>query len=155
MQLNIMSEVTEEIDKAIMSLGLAGKVQRLPATEEIQLYKMLVSEFVEGHDRHWWWEGFTKPSASISFTDGMGFKRLSCLAPAECCWFVVEDTESDVYPIFEATPEFAASIIGECFAFEYYLVAKDMRWLVCENHHGVVVGIGAEVIGAINRAAAA
>jgi hypothetical protein len=149
-----MTEVTEEIESAITALGLSRQVFRLSAEEEKRRYAAFVSEFLGGKDRHWWWEAFTKPEASVSFPDDMGFKYVPQLVPSatEPCWFMVEDSSS-TYPIYLATPEQASRIIGECFAFEYYLIAQDMRWLICENHHGRVIGLGTEVVEAINQAA--
>lgn len=85
MRLEKMSEITSEIESAIESLGISDQVRRLSAEKEKQLYAELISEFVGGNDMRWWWEGFTKPFASISFADGMGFKRLPTLAPVEPC----------------------------------------------------------------------
>jgi hypothetical protein len=51
-----------------------------------------------------------------------------------------------------ASPENAVKIIGECFGFEYYLVAKDKSWLLCENHHNRVIGVGTPVVSAIEKA---
>jgi hypothetical protein len=153
MRCEAMSEIAVEAEKAIDALGLRGQVQRLSEAQERQLYGEFVAEFLDGKDRRWWWEAFTKPTASISFPDDAGFKHLSGLVPsaAEPCWFMVEDAESSTFPIYEATPELASKIIGECFAFEYYLIAKDKRWLICENHHGRVIGIGSEVVEAIRN----
>lgn len=47
--------------------------------------------------------------------------------------------------IYETTPAVAQAVIGECYAFEYYVVARDLGWLVCENHHDVVIAGGAPV----------
>jgi hypothetical protein len=151
-----MSDITDEVDKAIEALGLVPEVRRLPDVHERLLYSELVGEFLSGKDRRWWWEAFTKPSASVLFSDSMGFKHIPELVPSatEPCWFMVEDSESDTYPIYEATPELASKIIGECFAFEYYLIAKDKRWFLCENHHGLVIGIGPDVVEAINHVTA-
>lgn len=59
---------------------------------------------------------------------------------------MIEDDKLPTYPILDATPDEIMKIIGECFAFEYYLVPKSKGWLICENHHGRVIGVGTEVI---------
>jgi hypothetical protein len=54
-------------------------------------------------------------------------------------WFVAEDSDSPSFPVHDATPAAAQAVIGECYAFEYYLIAKDLRWLLCENHHDTMM----------------
>lgn len=147
-----MSFVLEEVENAIKLLKLSNEVN-LVKEEGEAIYKLLIETFVEGGDRRWWWESFRGPSESITFDDGKGFERLAELVPNknEIVWFVVEDDQLPYYPIFEATTENAVKIIGECFAFEYYLVPKDKSWLLCENHHNRIVGVGENIVRAIKQ----
>lgn len=140
---------------AIERLALGKRVQRLPEEDAARITTELLTSFVVGGDRRWWWEAFREPSASIAFPDDRGFEHIVDLIPnrAEKCWFVVEDANSDSYPVYDATPEDVASIVGECFAFEYYIVPKSKQWLICENHHGRIIGVGEEVTRAISDAA--
>jgi len=62
--------------------------------------------------------------------------------PNERVWFIAEESRLPFYPVYEATPNAAQRVIEECYGFEYYLVAKDMTWLLCENHHGWLIGVG-------------
>jgi hypothetical protein len=73
-----------------------------------------------------------------------GWKLLTTLTPDpnEHVWFVAEDDQLPFYPVFDATPKAAEQVIGQCFGFEYYLIAKDMTWLLCENHHDYLIGVG-------------
>jgi hypothetical protein len=123
-----MSEVTDEVDGAISRLGLRAKVRRLTDTEAQQLNREILGAFVVGGDRRWWWEAFREPTASKVFRDG-GFRHLVELVPnkTEQCWFVVEDDDGACHPVWEMSPEDAAQVIGECFAFEYYIVPKHKR----------------------------
>lgn len=142
-----------EVERAISVIGIGDLIHRLPAPEAVVLRAELVSEFVKGRDRRFWWEAFSHPSEELHFSDGSGFTHIEALVPdpKERCWFMVEDFDSGDFPIYEATPELAVKIISECHGFEYYLIAKDRRWLLCENHHDVVVGVGTEVVTAIKR----
>ena len=143
-----MSEVIEEIESAITKLGLEKDVMRLEDDEAKAAYLDLLATFVEGEDRRWWWESFKKPSKSKVYEDGKGFERLTEIVPdsKELIWFIAEESQLPYYPIFEASTENVVKIIGECFAYEYYIVPKHKRWLLCENHHDVVLGIGDEVV---------
>lgn len=138
-------QVLEEVNKAIAQLNLQDAVQLVDDNGE--LYLMLLKHFVEGNDRRWWWESFKEESESIAFEDGKGFERVLKIVPNpnEVVWFVVEDDQLSYYPIFECSVTNAVSIIGECFAFEYYLIPKSKNWLICENHHNYVIGVGSEI----------
>ena len=40
------------------------------------------------------------------------------------------------------TTDAIARTLRHSYAFEYYLIAKDLSWLICANHHGVLFGVG-------------
>lgn len=147
-----MSQVTDEVEGAIARLELFGTVRRLTDAEAQQLNHEIRAAFVIGGDRRWWWEAFREPIASKVFDDG-GFRHLEKLVPDkdEQCWFVVEDDDGPCYPVWESSPVDAAAVIGECFAFEYYIVSKAKRWLICENHHNLVIGVGEDVVRSIRE----
>jgi hypothetical protein len=137
--------VNDEIQKAKQHLGLDDSAIRLLADEECRtVLNEVVSHFVESGDRRWWWEDFCLPSTSVRFANQQGFLYLEKLVPdkREKCWLIVEEDGLPFYPVYEATPEASQAVIGECYAFEYYLVAKDLSWLICETHHNVLIAIG-------------
>ena len=37
-------------------------------------------------------------------------------------------------------------MLGEITHFEYFLVPKKLDWLLCENHHEVLYGVGEPII---------
>ena len=143
-----MELVTAEIENALRKLGVPPESFRLLSDEEGSvLYQELFEEFVTGADRRWWWEAFSKPSSSKNFEDGRGFERIEELVPnpEERVWFVVEEDQLPFFPIYEATPNIIQKVIGECYAFEYYIIPKSKAWLLCENHHNLVIGVGKQI----------
>ena len=143
-----MELVTDEIQSAMKLLGLKEQnIQLLPDKEGQLVFSDLLNTFVEGADRRWWWEAFKEESKSITFDDGLGFERIVELVPnkKETIWFIAEETQLPFYPVYETTPEVVQKIIGECYGFEYYIIPKDKSWLLCENHHNRVIGIGEPV----------
>ncbi len=143
-----MSSIRNEVNRAIDSLGLSPSQCRLLSDEEgNSIFQRALKEFVEGVDRRWWWEAFSKPS--FSRTDIQeNWRHLTRLVPdsASSVWFIVEDDQLPYYPVYEALPDAIEEIVGDCFFFEYYLIAKDMSWLVCENHHNRLIAVGDAVI---------
>ena len=143
-----MINVTDEIQKAIDTLGLSENDYR-KMTEDVSgnLINDFVETFVDGGDRKWWWEAFKiKPIHRIT-SHPNPFRLIVPIVPdpSEKLWFVVEDDSSLHYPVYEANARVIEKVIGECFGFEYYLIPKDKQWLLCENHHNVLIGIGKQI----------
>jgi len=148
-----MTLVTEEVANAISNLGIKeGETHLLSPVENSALYHELCSYFVEGGDRKWWWESFKEDAKVIEVEDGMGFKLVPDIVPdsGEKIWFVVEEDQMDFYPIYETTASLASAIVSECYGFEYYLIPKDKSWLLCENHHNSLIGVGESIKGKLS-----
>jgi hypothetical protein len=64
---------------------------------------------------------------------------------SEHVWFIVEDDSLPFYPVYDAIPRAISAVIGECYGFEYYIVQRDLEWLLCENHHNRMIGVGKNV----------
>ena len=92
---------------------------------------------------------------SVSRKVDNGWKLLAHVVPDpdQNVWFIAEDDQLPSYPVFDATPEAAGQVIGECFGFEYYLIAKDMTWLLCENHHDYLIAVGEPVASRLSQLA--
>ena len=103
-------------------------------------------QFVIKGNPRWWWEHFPS-STSRHFPKGDGCSQLVKLLPNpdEPVWFVAEDFVSPEFSVWEASPRDIQAILGECYAFEYYLIQKQFQWLLCENHHDVLIAVGKEV----------
>ena len=143
-----METIIDEIDRAVVTLNLSPEAMRhLQADESEKVFQSALNRFAASGDRRWWWEAFREQGASVEFKDGDGWKHLPQIAPnpSERVWFIAEDDQLSHYPVFETTPQVASAVIGECYGFEYYLIAKDLSWLVCETHHNVVCAVGQTV----------
>ena len=140
--------VKDEIQTAIERLGLnESDIRLLPDDAGRTVFKAALTHFVASGDRHCWWEDFRVPSTTIRFADQKGFERIEKIVSnkREKVWFIVEDDQLPFYPVYEATPEAVQRVVGECYGYEYYLVAKDLSWLLCETHHDDLIGIGIEI----------
>lgn len=138
-----MGEVTTEIETAITTLELDKSIiSKIEPQYNSQLYYELLAFFVKGNDRRWWWE---------AFKSSFSFKRLdyppnnfSEIIPdlTRKVWLMIEDDQEPYYPIYDVDPTYICNILNECFGFEYYIIDKDYKWLLCENHHGSLIGVG-------------
>jgi hypothetical protein len=143
-----METIVNEIERAIATLQLSsGAIERLPLEQSEAVRLSVLGHFVASGDRRWWWEAFRNPGASAKFENGDGWARLPAIVPNpnESVWFIAEEVQLSHYPVFETTVAIASQVISECYGFEYYLVAKNLSWLVCENHHNRVFAVGSAV----------
>ena len=107
------------------------------------LYFELLDCFVQSGDRRWWWEDFKNDS--FDFIDyEKPYENLNNIIPDLKCkvWLMIEDDQEEFYPIYDCKPPTIRQVIGECFGFEYYVIDKNKDWLICENHHNRLIGIG-------------
>lgn len=143
-----IQNATDEIRQATDRLGIRASLIRLLGHPEGEArYHAALDRFVASGDRRWWWEDFRKPGRSTKFDCGDGWKHIADRVPdpKESIWLIAEEDSLPHYPVLETTPEVASLIIGECYAFEYHLVAKDLSWQLCETHHNTVCAIGSVV----------
>ena len=107
------------------------------------LNKIAETFLVHGREdlkRVWLWESFKEPYTSYQTENAISELR-SLLNPIEQYFFIASD-ESGKYWVMEGTGESIVSLIGNSFCFEYYIVNKSVSWLLCENHHGIMVQLG-------------
>ena len=139
-----MGTITKEIDIAIKSLNIRPELfLKLEKEQNEKLYEILLDKFVKSGNRRWWWEDFKLSSYTFEEDPDRIEQLRKILADIkETVWFMPEDDENDFYPIYEATPNVIPAILSECFYFEYYIIGKQAKWLICENHHNNLIGIG-------------
>ena len=56
------------------------------------------------------------------------------------------DVDLPFFPVYDATPATIQRVIGQCYAFEYYLISKDLGWLWAENHHDTMFAVGLSTV---------
>jgi len=138
-----MWSAKEEFEAAIKTLGLStNTVRKLDDELNSKLYFELLNHFVEGGDRRWWWEDFKTWFRFDRFD--YPTEHLPDLIPdlSRKVWLMIEDDYKPYYPIYDIEPLWISKLIDECFGFEYYIIDKDLNWLICETHHKELIGVG-------------
>ena len=127
-----------------LELSTPGDFRELHSDEEQALVERLQSHYAIPADRLWWWEVLDVPITTLQFSNGKAYEQLVEIAPSPnaAVWFVVEEASKAGFGVFETTVQVTQKLLGECHAFEYYLFATDLSWLICENHHDVVFASG-------------
>jgi hypothetical protein len=139
-----MSEIEEEIDSVVAALGvdLGGWLKLSPAQAH-EVYHAAKDRFVEGDPRSWWL-ALKQPADCHEVPKGDGCMVVHTLVPPsnERCWFIPETEEAEllVYDILVAD---LSHVLGDCQFLEYYLVGKNLDWLVVENDHNEVLVVKA------------
>lgn len=139
-----MGEVSQEISVAIKTLKYSeGQIKLIDFDSGRELYYKLLDWFVKSGDRRWWWEDFKQESFDFPEYE-KPFEHLIEIIPDsdKNVWLMVEDDQEDFYPIYDCQPSIIGKLIGECFGFEYYVIDKNKDWLICENHHNRLIGLG-------------
>ncbi len=139
-----MGFVKEEVKEAIKILELGeDDIRLLNSKDRSQVFDKCFSHFVKPNNKPWWWEDFRQDNFIISGFEEP-YKHLINIIPniQEKVWLITEDDGKVRFQIYECRPEILTKLIGECYGFEYYIINKEMKWLICENHHGILIGIG-------------
>lgn len=105
-------------------------------SDKIKILSEIQSKFIIGNPRAWWMSLATEPTIQ-AFDDNTGYLHLCELAPAHSgdIWFVVDEDNEDKL-IFSAPLNKIPSVLENCRFFEYYVVDKDLKWVIAENDHG-------------------
>jgi len=131
-------------------LGIpAGHFDSVGIYDWPEIFKKIESRFIIRENTNtrfnWWWENLRKDSISLSFPQDDAWRHLNNIIDKnEKVWFVAGAPKGDRAKLwlFEGTVEFIQQIIGQFHHFEYYLVSKKYEWLLTEDHHGVLTGLG-------------
>lgn len=92
----------------------------------------------------WLWEHFREPAFSFSASSPIGFLG-ERLPKDQRYWFLASD-EDGKYWVADTTGGAMIQVLEEMRCFEYYIVERKLQWILCENHHGVLIQSGLEGI---------
>ena len=142
------------IAKALQELGLKkADLREIPLSEAKSTIKNIRDRFCTRQDARWWWQYFRENLPTYFKAVTQAYELLDQIVPIkeEKVWFVVEEGEPVDFRLYLGTVPTIQKVIGECPAFEYYLVACDYSWLLCENHHDYLIAIGDEVVARFQK----
>jgi hypothetical protein len=141
-------EVLEaETREAAERLGLPrSRFRILPEDEASKVWQGVEARFVGEPRSGWWWSWFQPEPASARYTGeaSYGYHYITEVVPPDSAalWLIAGDCLDRSFVVCEGSIEDIRDVIGECFGFEYYVVPKDLDWLLCENHHDTLIAVG-------------
>ena len=106
-----------------------------------------------GQDYAWLWENLREPTTVLITQNPLD--TLHILRQNEKYWLMIEDwygtKKQGNYWLLEGQIHAIKKLLEELRHVEYYIVAHDFQWLLCENHHGAVIGSGNWICEQLNH----
>jgi hypothetical protein len=97
----------------------------------------------------WYWKNFKHGSLGIPF-DSNPYEELNKIIDEnELVLFFANEiiNEQSKFWFYEGRIKAIQSVISETIGFdEYYIGSKKYNWLVCVNHHDILIGTGKPII---------
>lgn len=91
------------------------------------------------------WKHFKQNVYSVHFNRNYPFDSLLQLVDnSEKVWLFINETvnEREKFWFYEGRIEFIIFVLGESIVDEVYIVSKKYEWLLCINHHDVLIATG-------------
>ena len=140
------SEISKEIDKLSLDRERFSLVN---ITQWKNIENKIADSFLQNgiSDKNYvlWWEHFKEKNTAFPCDNSL--EILPQIIPNdEKIYLYIEDFDREAkFWLYEGYIKEICMILGELYFVEYYLVSKKMEWLVCENHHEVLMAIGEEI----------
>lgn len=156
-----MYETPNKALAAARELGLGKEqfAQVSPGRWRSLLEAILEAFTVQGlanRHRGWLWEDFVEPSFSVQ-DKRLGLAALRGICPPdESVYLLLEDWDSTKregeHWLFVGSFGHVLDVLDEMHYLEFYIVARDLSWLVSENHHAFQTAIGEPAMSALRAA---
>lgn len=85
----------------------------------------------------WLWNEFRNETGSSQPKDVIS-ELAVLLEPQTSYWFIASD-ENGKYWVAESNGISIVTVLKEMYGFEYYILDRHMTWILCENHHGMLI----------------
>jgi hypothetical protein len=102
--------------------------------------------FVTAPEATWWWTALREPAISLRYGNEDGVALLLRLLPSDTTVvLVVTDDERAPWPAFEGALVDVATMLREVRVFEFWVVPRDLGWIVFDTHENALVVCGSLV----------
>lgn len=93
----------------------------------------------------WYWGNYKLDSFGIPFERDPYQQLDKLISKNELVWFFVNETVKEMtkFWFYEGHIQAIQGIIGETIGLdEYYIASKKYDWMLCVNHHDILIGTG-------------
>ncbi|MDR2212928.1 MAG: hypothetical protein LBE21_04810 [Pseudomonadales bacterium] len=153
-----MDTIREQITKAAKALGIEDGMKLVAPhryqaiLERIMLNRTTLSKSAVA--AAWWWEALREPVAYMNPPLDTLATLKALVNSDEPVWFVVEadsPKKQGNFWLYESTIEPICAVLQALPFVEYYVVARKMQWLICENHHNQLIASGEPMASKLER----
>ena len=135
-----MNTLRDELNKVISTEDIKG-LTFLRISEWQWIINKLAENFLskgkQSLERIWLWDSIKEPYTSYQPEDGV-LELKTILSESGSYWFIASE-EDGKYWVLEGTGRAIITTLSETRYFEYYITNKEITWLICENHHGIMI----------------
>jgi len=92
---------------------------------------------------NWWWNFFLEPTRTY-YPENV-FETLPLLIDErKTVYFIIEDERKvkESFWLYEGKLPAIIAVLKELSFEEYYIVSKKLDWIICENHHNLLIASG-------------
>ena len=107
----------------------------------------IFDSFANTHDQSvsWLWSHLKREGSSLNSRNGLA-EIGAMVAPNTMVWLLLEDWDHKKkqgnYWLFEGSYSAVVAVLGNMHFIEYYIVGRELNWMILENHHNVLIGVG-------------
>lgn len=137
----------DELNQAIQKAHIQG-FKFLGVTEYKALMDRIADRFLAtGRDdlgSCWLWERFRPPATSVKAKKA--WKYLETALPLDQSYWFLASEENGKYWAAEATGAAIVILLRKMYGFESYVIERNLEWILCHNHHNLLIQAGTGVI---------
>lgn len=135
------SELMAGIDEFVSANPV---VRRLEQAQADDLASRVAERFGFVQAKRWWWETTVKPLFTVTYSGEEGLKLLLELIPdlEQTVFMFATDDETPPWPCIAAPAPVLVDLLREQRFFEYFVLDPELRWVVFDTHHNMLVGFG-------------
>ena len=130
-----MWTVESEIEEALVKLNLSeDELRKCSPEEAFSIQKKVMQLYVEGNPRSWWM-GLKKPHLAYDYDFPSDYITVHMPKSESRVWWIPE-TEKENLCVYDVIPNVISRIMEQVAQFEYYVVGRDLDWIIIETDHG-------------------
>jgi hypothetical protein len=141
-----MSTVKQQVEQAVAQLGPGRTLTAVADHDARRIYVEIEMRFTGQRGATWVWEHLCLPCASRTFEDDRAYEPLPLITPSRAQDLILfPDSAEDPRYAYHGTIDAIVSVLADSPTFEYCIVPIGLGWLICENHHGLLIAVGEPV----------
>ncbi len=124
-----MWTVESELDEILANLNLSNdELVKCTPTESAEIQKKTMQLYAEDNPRSWWM-GLVRPHLSYDY-DFPSDHIVKHMPKREGRVWWIPETEKENLCVYDVNPEVISRVMEQTAQFEYYVVGKDLSWLM-------------------------